>query len=183
MTRKYSKYWTRETAADLALPDGHKMRIAIETRRPEWIGEYPFGGSGNEVPTVPDEEDEAVDDDYCGGWDGVPDSRLLLMHDDWPGQEQRLRTARIWRRKTCYDPNHVFGLAWLIDQLSERQDELPALLCSEFVDVFETAIEGIFAFCTFSLPDEDSIDFPEYSAVYLEPALEWLLNGTSGTFE
>jgi hypothetical protein len=183
MTRKHSKYWTRETAADLSLPDGHKMRNAIETRRPEWVREHPFGGSGDEAPPMPDEEDETVDDDSGGDRDGVPDSRLLLMHDDWPGEEQRLRTARIWRQKTGYDPNHVFGLASLIDQLAERQDELPPLLCSEFVDVFETAIEAIFTYCSFQLPDEDSIDFPEYSAVYLEPALEWLLNGISETFE
>ena len=168
MTQKYSKYWTRETAADLNLPDGHKMRIAMETRHPEWVtlcAHHP-------APIVRYSE-----------WDGVPESRLLLMHDDWPELDKRMRTARTWHQQTDFDANHLNGLAWLIDQLAERQDDLPALLCSEFTHAFENTIEGIFSDCAFFLPDEDSEEFAEYSANYLEPALEWLVGCTAETFE
>jgi hypothetical protein len=168
MSSRYSKFWTRETDADLALPDGHKMRIALETRRPQWVG-FRSRHPDNIIP--------------ANGWDGVPESRLILMHDDWPESDKRLRTARTWVDRTDYDSNHAYGLAWLIDQLGERQDELPALLCEEFTLAFSNMIEGIFSDCAFFLPQEDSRAFEEYSGIYLEPALAWLLECTPETCE
>ncbi len=77
MTEKFSKFWSRESVADLTLPDGHKVRIAVETRLPEWVA------IRNRNPTV------AFDPD---GWDGIPESRVIFMHDDWPELEKRLCT-------------------------------------------------------------------------------------------
>jgi hypothetical protein len=167
MNSEYSKYWKREVDADLLLPDGHKMRLALDTRQPEWVTIH---------KSVSARFGEA-------GWDGVPESRLILMHDDWPEAEKRLRTARTWNQKTDFDAHHVNGLAWLIDQLGERQEELPSLLCAELVHAFGNMIEGIFSDCAFFLPYEDSAEFAAYSAMYLEPALEWLLECTPESFE
>ena len=167
MMDMYSKHWNREVEAELTLPDGHQLRLAVETRRPEWVrfherASAQLGGSG---------------------WDGVPESRVLLMHDDWPDREKRLRTARKWHQQVDFDANHVNGLVWLVEQLGERNDELPPLLCSEFVEAFENTLEGIFSDCAFFLPHEDSAEFVDYTAIYLEPALEWLLACTSETFD
>jgi hypothetical protein len=164
----YSKFWTRESVADLALPDGHKVRIAVETRLPEWVA------IKNRNPAV------AFDPD---GWDGTPESRVIFMHDDWPDLEKRLRTYSTWNSQTCFDPNHVFGIAWLLDRLSEDETQLPGLLCSEFAIAFGNMMDGIFSDCAFFMPREGSAQFPEYSEIYLEPALAWLLNCDEEGFE
>jgi hypothetical protein len=189
MSHDISKYWTRETDADLTLPDGHKLRLAIEIRRPEWVRARDLDPEEmlpkDWIP--PDERNDPAEgyrpvSPYLG-WDGNPESRLLLMHDDWPGLEVRLRTARTWQSKIDFNENHVYGLAWLIDKLGESSDRMPPLLCEEFVQAFENMIEGIFPDCDFDFPDEESEEFDAYRELYLGPALGWLLYCDADSFE
>lgn len=164
----YWKIWVREAVVNLLLLDGHKLRIVLEVRQPDWA-------------VYPERHPDFIA--WEGAWDGVVESRIILMHDDWPDIGRRLLRDREWYYRGDYDENHVNGLAWLIERLGERSDEVPPLLCSEFIQAFENMLEGIFSHCAFFLPDEDFEDFPAYQQIYLEPAIEWLLGCTPETFE
>jgi hypothetical protein len=173
--------WTRRKSCDLNLADGHKLRVALESADTRWgrRQQAQFSREQAEYESrqqmAPFRDADYDDpDDYFETYEGPPPlSRLLLVHDDW--DDARMRTDLTLASPDDFDSHHHHGLVHFIEQLEERIDELPNLLCNELIAAIRQTIFEFFPEASISPPPDDP-DFQAYIDIHVEPAIEWLLS-------
>jgi hypothetical protein len=134
---------------------------------------------GFDVGEDPDDPEYGCDkgSDSPGGWDGIPESRFLILHDDF--MDRRLRREIILSSSVHFEAIHHHGLTALVEILAEAE-WTPLVHCEELVDAIVQAV------CLFEqepqiAPDPDDPEFVDYCELYVNPVYHGLLRlGTGG---